>query len=56
MEGDVFIKGTSKSFALKLESEAPESLLWKLTVKEEKNHDSNAIVGYMDGLEFVFEE
>ena len=41
---------------LKLEREAPESLVWEFTVMPDKTHDSNAIVGYLDGLEFILGE
>jgi hypothetical protein len=43
-----------EKFIQLLGTEAPESLQWKFTVNEGKNHDSNAITGYMDGLEFTF--
>lgn len=54
--GEELVGGATRNFALKLESDAPESLVWEFTVKPGKNHDSNAIVGYLDGLEFIFRE
>ena len=43
-----------EQFIQLLDTEAPETLQWKFKVYEGKNHDSNAITGYMDGLEFIF--
>jgi len=52
--GEELVGEATKNFALKLESDAPESLVWEFKVKPDKNHDSNAILGYIDGLEFFF--
>lgn len=54
--GEELVGEATKNFALKLESDAPKSLIWEFTVKPDKTHDSNAIVGYMDALEFIFSE
>ncbi|HDS08014.1 MAG TPA: alpha/beta hydrolase [Bacteroides sp.] len=52
--GEELVTEATRNFALKLESDAPDSLIWEFSVKPDKTHDSNAIIGYMDGLEFVF--
>lgn len=54
--GEELVGEATKNFALRLESDAPESLIWEFSVKPDKTHDSNAIMGYMDGLEFIFRE
>jgi predicted alpha/beta superfamily hydrolase len=43
-----------EEFTLLLEKAAPASLQWKFMLNQGKNHDSNALSSYMDGLEFVF--
>jgi predicted alpha/beta superfamily hydrolase len=40
-------------FMVMLGNEAPASLEWKFVVQEGKNHDTNALTGYMEGLGFV---
>lgn len=39
-----------------LEEHAPGSINWRFVLNEGKNHDTNALSSYMDGLMFVFAE
>jgi predicted alpha/beta superfamily hydrolase len=52
--GEELVGEQMKEFISKIENEAPESLEAEMMIREGKNQDSNALSGYMDGLEFVF--
>ncbi|RPI41153.1 MAG: alpha/beta hydrolase [Bacteroidetes bacterium] len=52
--GEERVSEKMKQFISRLENDAPETLEAEMMIREGKNHDSNALPGYMDGLEFVF--
>jgi len=56
-EGDVYMGDMYekvKKFKQRLENEAPENLNWKFQLNENKNHFTNALVTYMDGIILYF--
>ena len=44
----------ASTFEERLKVDAPADLKWKFKIYDGKNHDSNGIMTYMDGLEFFF--
>ena len=52
--GEEAISSELERFILLLKEDAPSSLKWNFILNEGKNHDSNALLSYMNGLEFIF--
>ncbi len=51
--GEETLSRQLEGFVVMLEEEAPASLEWRFVVQEGKNHDTNALSGYTEGLQFV---
>jgi predicted alpha/beta superfamily hydrolase len=52
--GEEVMSRELEQFTLQLEGNAPASLKWKFELNEGRNHDSNALLSYMNGLDFIF--